>query len=343
LSALEGLAWGSQVRVPFLHDIEVHVRYLIALPLLIYAELTVNQRMLPLVQNFVKRKLVPEKDLGRLNQAVESVLRLRNSMLAEIFLLVLVYGVGVFVIWRNYGVLHTASWYATADNTGAFHSTWSGLWYRFLSIPIFQFILIRWYFRLVIWYIFLWKVSRIKLELVPTHPDRAGGLGFLSVIVFAFAPLLLAHGTLLSGMIANRIFFVGARLPQFKIEIFVMVLVLLCLTLGPLLVFAPQLLRTKRIGLGEYGTLALGYAREFDQKWLRGGAPANEALIGSADIQSLADLGNSYQVIREMRLAPFTKEAILQLAVITLLPLLPLALTMFSFEQLLDRFMGTVF
>ena len=94
--------------------------------------------------------------------------------------------------------------------------------------------------------------------------------------------------------------------------------------LGPLLVFSPKLAAAKRAGLREYGTLAQRYVREFDHKWLRGGAPADEPLIGSADIQSLADLGNSFEVVKDMRLVPFTLRTVLQLAVVTLLPVAPL-------------------
>ena len=106
--------------------------------------------------------------------------------------------------------------------------------------------------------------------------------------------------------------------------------------LGPMLVFLPQLAAARRKGLREYGILAQRYAREFDHKWLRGGAPADEPLLGSGDIQSLADLGNSYAVVKEMRLAPFNMQTVLQLAVITLLPLAPLLLTMIPLEELLD-------
>ena len=76
--------------------------------------------------------------------------------------------------------------------------------------------------------------------------------------------------------------------------------------LGPMLVFVPKLEAAKRAGLREYGTLAQRYVREFDGKWLRGGAPVDEPFIGSADIQSLADLGNSFEVVRGMRWVPFT-------------------------------------
>ena len=113
--------------------------------------------------------------------------------------------------------------------------------------------------------------------------------------------------------------------------------------LGPLLVFGPRLAAAKRAGLREYGTLAQRYVREFDHKWLRGGAPADEPLIGSADIQSLADLGNSFEVVKDMRWVPFTLQTVLQLAVVTLLPVAPLMLTMFSLEELLERLLKVVF
>jgi len=87
----------------------------------------------------------------------------------------------------------------------------------------------------------------------------------------------------------------------------------------------------------------LRYAREFDHKWLRGGAAPDEPLIGSADIQSLADLGNSFEVVKGMRLAPFTLQTVLQLAVTTLVPVVPLALTMISLEELLLRLLKIVF
>jgi hypothetical protein len=83
--------------------------------------------------------------------------------------------------------------------------------------------------------------------------------------------------------------------------------------------------------------------REFDAKWLRGGAPADEPFVGSGNIQSLADLGNSFEVVRTMRIAPITKEAILQLVVATLAPVVPLALTMMSLEELLKKLFGVLF
>jgi hypothetical protein len=203
---------------------------------------------------------------------------------AEVLLIAFVYTVG-FLLWRAQSELHTATWYASPTAEGM-NLSLTGIWFAWISLPIFQFLLIRWIFRIFIWMRFLWQVSRIDLSLVPTHPDRVGGLGFLSNSVYAFIPLAVMAGVILSGSIANRIFHLGAKLPEFTIFIATYVGSVLFVVLLPLMVFAPQLAQAKRVGIREYGTLAERYVREFDTKWLRGGAPADEQLVGSGDIQS---------------------------------------------------------
>ena len=342
LSILGGRAWGDAVSVPFLVDIEVHVRFLLALPLLIVAELVVHQRLRPVARQFLERGLSPERSRARFDAALASAVRLRNSVAAEVLLVAFVYLVGVVYIWPRYGALSVPTWYAMPTGTGRQLSA-AGWWFVYVSLPLFQFILLRWYFRLFVWVRFLWQVTRCDLSLVPTHPDRAGGLGFLSGTVVAFAPVLLAHGVMLAGLIASQIFFQAAKLPDFKAELVVVVAFLLLILLGPLLLFMPHLALARRVGLREYGTLAQRYVREFDDKWLRGGAPPDEPLVGSADIQSLADLGNSFELVRSMRPVPFTRDVVLQLAVITLLPVVPLLLTMVSLEELLKQLLKVVF
>ncbi len=342
LSVWEGHAWGGSVKLPFLHDVDTHARLLLALPLLVVAELVVHRRMRLVVRQFVDRGLIPDGARAKFDAAIASAMRLRNSITAEVLLIAFVYGVGVLVAWRTAVVLDMASWYGVAVD-GKLRPSLAGWWMGCVSLPLFQFLLLRWYFRLFIWARFLWQVSRIELKLLPTHPDRCAGLGFLAVTISAFTPLLVAQGALLAGLMANRIFYAGAKLPEFKVEIIGVVAFMVFAILGPLLVFGPKLEAAKRAGLREYGTLAQRYAREFDAKWLRGGAPANEPLIGSADIQSLADLGNSFELIKGMRLVPFTLRTVLQLAVTTLLPVAPLLLTVIPLEELLERLLKIVF
>lgn len=342
LSAVGGLAWGDAVKVPFLLDVEAHARFLLAMPLLIVAELVVHRRMLPVARQFLERGLIADASRPRFDAAVASAMRLRNSVLAELLLVAFVYLVGIFYVWPQYIALDVATWYAAPVEGGRVLSM-AGWWFVYVSLPLFQFILLRWYFRLFIWVRFLWQVSRCALRLLPAHPDRTAGLGFLSTTVVALAPVLAAHGVLMAGNFANQIFYQGAALGDFRVELIVVVAFLLLVVVGPLLLFTPHLAAVRRIGLREYGTLAQRYVREFDEKWLRGGASAAEPLLGSADIQSLADLGNSFEIVRSTRLLPFTRDAVLQLGLITLLPVAPLVLTMIPLEELATRLLKILF
>lgn len=342
LSFTEGHALPGSIALPFLCDLEMHVRLLVVLPLLIVAELIVHQRIRPMVGQFLKRGLVAEADREKFAAAVTSAMRLRNSLTAEVLLIAFVYIVGVGFIWRTQVALDVPSWHGLAEN-GKLQPSLAGWWMGLVSLPVFQFLLYRWYFRFFVWGRFLWQVAHLKLNLLPTHPDRCGGLGFLAGVSQAFAPLLFAQGALLAGMMADRIFFAGAQLPQFKIEILGLVAVIVFFILGPLLVFALQINKTRRAGLLEYGALAYRYAAEFDAKWLRGGAPAGEQLVGSGDIQSLADMGGSYDIITEMKVVPFTLRTVLQLGVTTLLPVAPLLLTIIPLDELVNRLLKLLF
>jgi len=338
-SALGGELLGGDIAIPFLKDVDVHIKFLVVVPLLIIAELVVHQFLRPLVAQFLTQGLIPEGSRPRFDAAVASALRLRNSLLAEVVLMAFVYGFGVLVLWRHFMVLNTTTWYAT-PSAGGSTLTLTGMWYGFVSLPIFQFLVVRWIYRLLIWARLLFQISRIDLNLVPTHPDRAGGLGFLSNVLYAFLPLAVAFGALLAGNLANRILYAGAKLPEFKMQIAAAVIFLVLIFVGPLLVFGGRIAQVKRKGLLEYGALAQQYVRDFDTKWLRGGVEANETPLGSEDIQSLADLANSFEVIRTMRMAPVAVQDIILVALSVLLPIAPLLLTVMPLEQLLKLVFG---
>lgn len=334
LTLLNGRFLGG-VKIPFLHDYEVHIRLLVSLPLLIGAEKIVHSRMRVIMQQFQGRQIVTPALESRFQSIIESAMRLRNSMVAELGLVGLVLVVAV-VGWRATGGLESDTWFATVTGSGQV-STPAGYWYQLVSVPISQLITLRWYFRIFIWTRLLRQTARLDLNLVPTHPDGSCGLGFLEGIVVAMAPILLAHGCLLSGFLANRILHDGARLPDFKAEIGVLSLFLFLLALGPLCAFTPNLFRAKRLGLQNYGRLASDYVVAFDRKWINGQRSPDEPLVGSGDIQSLADLGNSFAIVRSIIPFPFGRNSLTGLAVIIAAPLLPLGLTMFSPQELVLR------
>jgi hypothetical protein len=341
LTLLSGRALSAAVEIPFLHDVETHVRFLIALPILVGAELIVHRRLRPAVQQFVERRLVTTEELPKFQEAIESTVRLRNSVVIEVALIVTVYTIGIWV-WRQQAALGSASWYAIPDGA-QMRLTLAGYWFVFVSVPIFQFILLRWYFRFFLWFWFLFRVSRLNLKLVPIHVDRCGGLGFLGGSTNAFAPILVAQGTVLAGLIASQILFAGRSLLEFKVEIVGFLAFFIVATLIPITVFAPRLAEAKRNGLGDLGRLASRYGQQFEEKWFRGNATAGTELLGTSDIQSLADLGNSFSVVQEMRLFPFGWRNVTRLAMMSAVPFLPLLLTIFSLEDLATYVIKAVF
>jgi hypothetical protein len=330
---------GNPGRLTFLHDVEVQARFLVTLPVLIVAELIVHSRIRPAVQRFVERRIVRGEDLPRFEAAIESAVRLRNSIPVELVLLISVYTLGLW-LWSSRFAIESSTWYANPG--GRWHLTPAGCWYVFVGIPILQFVLLRWYLRLFIWYRFLWRVSKLNLHLVPIHPDRCAGLAFLGKTAFAFGPILFAQGAMLAGLVASRVLYRGESLLSFKLQIGGFIVFFVLAILGPLLMFTPRMAAAKRKGLADYAQISQGYVDMFEEKWVLN-TPPPEEVLGSGDIQSLADLNNSYDIVRGMRAVPFGIDDISRLAVATAAPLTPLLLTIFSPEELVMRLVKIVF
>jgi hypothetical protein len=339
LSFAQGHFLGG-VRLFFLHDIETHVRFLVSLPVLILTEVIVRERILPVLRNFVERQVVTPEERPKFYAAINFATRVHNSGIADIALLVLVFTAGTW-IWRFQIVPDVASWYAYSQG-GQVHLTMAGYWLAFVSVPLFQFILLRWYVRYLIWFWFVLRVSHLKLHLPALHPDGAGGLGFLGETSLAFAPLLFAHSALLAGQIASRILYTGGTLRASERTIVGYAVFSIVAAVAPLLSFTTKLIRAKLRGLEKYGAFASSYVLDFDQKWLQGKA-SDEPALGTGDIQSLADLGNSFSAARAMRPVPIATDEIVLLVLVTIVPFLPLLLTIMPLDELLTQAFKFVF
>jgi len=341
LSVVEGNAWGG-VAQAFLLDVDVHARLLVALPLLLGAEIHVHGRMRSLVPVFIDRGIVTDAARPQFDAALDSTRRLCESRLAEFLVLVLVYAVGIGVVWRQVVALDVETWYrtGTADAT---RITLAGWWYALVALPLFQFMAYRWYVRLGMWAWFLWKVARADLVLMPAHPDKCAGLGFLSALCYAFWPLLLAHGVLISGVVWSGILFDGRTLVQYAFEIVIATTMILVFTLAPLFAFVPNLVAAKRMGLKTYGSLAQRYALDFERKWIDNDVRPNDPLLGNPDIRSLADLSHAYDVVSQIRLVPINWRIAMQMAFVVLAPMAPLALTILTDVELASMLLGLLF
>jgi hypothetical protein len=328
------------IKLSFARDIEAHVRFLVALPLLILTETLVRQRIREVARNFVERKVVIPEELPKFYSALNFGARIHNSLVTEIVLLVFVFTGGAWV-WRHQIATDVASWYASYQG-GHVQLTMAGYWLAFVSVPVFQFILLRWYLQFLIYFWFLFRVSRLKLYLPALHPDRPAGLAFVAQSTVAFAPLLFAQSAVFAAQIADRILYNGESLFASEMTIVGLVVFPVAAVLAPLLSFTVQLIRAKRQGIEKYGAFASSYVMDFSEKWLEGRAN-DEAALASGDIQSLADLGNSFAVARAMRPVPIGIDDIVLLLVVTIIPFVPLLLTIMPVDKLFEQAIKLVF
>ena len=284
--------------ITFLQSVGTHVRLLLAIPLFFSAEAMFDARVPEVLRRILEVQLVLPRDKPRLAGAVRQAIRARNSRAWKRCSSSSPIG----MIWAGLRTdlpLDVSTWRTKAGGG----LTLAGWWYSLVSLPVFQFLLWRWGWRLVIWTRLLWRLARLDLQLIPTHPDRAGGLGVLGVVHVDLAPLSFAASAVLSASYAEQILFAGVPPAAFAISLTAAVVGPTLTLIAPLIFFTPRLIDVKQRALLEYGTLAANYTRAFATKWLGTDAQRDEHLLGTPDLQSLADLGTSFDSIRNMTVA----------------------------------------
>jgi hypothetical protein len=331
LALLNALAGGTGYEsiVSFWQSIGTHVRLLLTLPLFFLAEDLFDMRAAEVLRRILQIGLILPKDEARFGAAVRRAIRARDSWAIEAAIFVLTIGLVWFGIRTDLppGV---TTWRGTLEAP-----TLAGWWYAIVSIPLFQFLLWRWVWRWLVWTMLLWRLSRLNLQLIPTHPDGAGGLAVLGVAHVDLAPLALGAAAILSSSYAEQMVFAGTPLTSFAVSLVAAVVGSTLTLVMPLVCFMPQLVDTRQRALLEYGSLAAEYTRAFGEKWVQGARPAGEHLLGSADIQSLADLAGSYDIIRKMMIVPIARYQMVLLASAATLPFVPLLLIALPFDQLI--------
>ena len=322
LSLIQGLAWGRKIEIPFLRDLAVNVRFLVAVPILIVAESRIDRRWRSLVLEFLRSELVNEETLPSFEALLERTTRWRDRVLPEALLAFIALFLSLSFVKTELLMTGTSNWHSLGS--GAVSA--AGRWFNLVSTPIFRFLLLRWFWRMFLWTSFLWSVSRIDLFLVATHTDLAAGLGFLSEGQKAFSPIVFAGGAVVAAEVGNAIAYQGATLSSVKFLMIAYGVLAIIFLVAPLLVVAPALLKVKRKGLLEYGAQVTIHNQLFEQKWIQEERPAGETLLGNPDASSLADLGSSFTVVRQMRLVPIDKPTLIALAVSAALPMVPVVL-----------------
>ncbi len=328
LSLVAGHAFGNRVAVTLLRDPVILSRFLFVLPLLALAEIVVERSLGVQARQFLASGVVPAGEAVKLEAAKAEAIRLRESVVAEGVIVVLAVAIAIIV----QVVIRFGSEESTWKRSDA-GITLAGWWYILVSLPILFFFLLRWLWIFLLWSRFLFRISRLGLELTPTHPDRAGGLGFLGWGLASFGLVLMAISAVLSGSLAYEIVHRGSSLNILKYHIMIFVVLAIVILHAPLIVFTGRLARCRFRGLLDFGSLIGDHDRAFNEKWLKS---QGSSLLGSAHMGSLAHMSPVYEQVERMQLLPWDKQALIVLVAAALIPMIPLLGTVTALTEILS-------
>lgn len=340
LAAAETLLRGNDGARSLLADFAVWGRSLIAAPLLIVAESDAIPRLGRVARHFLEAGFVTERDRPPFEAAIASTRRWLDSTAGELIAVVFAYGIAVTLILS---VPHKGlpAWHLASGSSLAFSP--AGWWHVLVSIPLLLVLVFGWLWRVLLWARFLWLMARLRLRLIPGHPDRAGGLQFVSTSLRGFRLPSFALGAIVAGMIANQAVHHGASPLDYKNVAAAVPVAALVLFAGPLLVFARQLRDAKWWGMFEYGALAGVVGKAFEQKWLAHTHDVGERALKAEDFSATNDLYSVTANVYEMKDIPFDVRELALLAGSALMPMLPLTFLAVPIEDVLKMLTKLLF
>lgn len=319
-----------------LSKIAGHVRLLVVIPLLFYAEALVDPRFAAFVGTLVRSRVVPEAAQPAFDSTLARVVRWKDSWVPDVTCLVLAMAVSLTA-----GKLGLSGATSVVDSSQLPPGTpLAVLWYWSACLALFRFLMLRWIWRLGLWAYLLWRISKLDLNLVPTHPDGAAGLGYLEVVQSHFAPMVLAISALQAASLAEELAAGTTTFSGIGPAIAFTLMLDVVLFIGPLYIFFVRLWNCQVKGLRDYMEFASDYVSDFDSKYLGGRPIRGEVLLGTADLQSLADLNNSIMIVRNMRLVPWSPRLVYALGASAVAPMLPLLLFKYPLAELAAKFVS---
>jgi hypothetical protein len=331
LALIENTAYGSNIRIPFLIDYVVYARFFVALPMLFYTQKTVQYQSNNTIKYFLDSGIISGNNIEDFQLKLKRVLNLRDSKLTKIILFAFAYII-VFIFWKNFDESYVeSSW--LINNNGSRVFSYAGIWYFFIAAPMFHFVLYLLLWKYIVWALFMWKISRMELNLFPTNPDLTAGLGFIGYSIVSFAFLGFAQSSVISGEIANKIAYMGDNINSNKLLIIASVAGLTLTYLFPAFFFINKLYRIKLKGILEYGVLTIKQSKAFHKKWL---LEKYDEFLDTGDFSSLTDLNTSYDIIQKMRSIPVETRKIISMVLIIAAPFAPLILLAFPANDILE-------
>jgi hypothetical protein len=319
LAAIEGLLWTDALDLPFIREFATHTRLLIAIPLLVIAESVVDEKVKISIGQFSRSGLIKEESKAKFELAKQKADRMSESYIAEAAILLVIVANMLLRISANSIGLTTWA-FPESDDLNAL--SLAGYWAAFISFPIFQFLILRWIWRWIIWHRLLNLISKSDLRLIPTHPDKSGGLGFLGESPLPFSIFAFVLSIIFSSMLAERMLFLNFNLNEHYPLLIVFILICVLINVVPLLSFIKPLSKARIKGINDYHSLIAQHHLNLEVKWIKNQKDKGDEILGNPDFSSAADIVSVYQAVENMTFFPFNIKTMLATVVISLLPLL---------------------
>ncbi len=321
LAAVQGRAIGPSWPESMLLDVALYARYLVALPLLILATPAFRRRLQMIVPHFLDAGLVKEAERESFFANITAMIRWRDSVLAAVVMVAL--AVAYAVIFGTVSVAKMPASWRVVDMAGQRSLSLAGWWLFAVSEPLYKIAMLQLLYRLALWWRFLWNTSRLDLNLNAAHPDGAGGLAFLGMVLPEFCLPVFAIAVSAAGVLANLILWMGASFASFQIAIVAFALAMVVLMTGPLVFFGRQLYNAKQLAVLACGALAMRQLDAFEKKWLGTSPPATGEMLRGPDFSAVSDFNATVTAVQKMKTLPFGLKQLIPLAVAALLPFLP--------------------
>jgi hypothetical protein len=337
LAASAGMLLPRDGRIALLGDHAVLARLLVAIPVLVFAAAPSDDVLRSAMRYVGRSGLVPETEHARFEAIVHRARALRDSSIPEVLCALIAIG---SAFWTNAHFSHVEglSHWALGANDALSNA---GAWFAWVSAPVFRFVGLIWIWRFLLWAYVLWRLSRLHLSLHASHPDGAGGLGFLSPTQARFAVMAFTGGCLVSGDVLVRMVYANGQLPQVQWELIGYIVGSTLLVFAPLLCMAPRMASIRRRGLLDLGALGQRAATEFDERW-RPTKEGGESLLESPNPSAIADFTAMYGTARAMSVVPVNRLTLIAVAFLAALPFLPALLHAISIDELLHRLLGVL-
>lgn len=325
----------GQAPEPLFAHFGVHARLLIAVPLLILAEGPAGRLTAELLRQFVSSGVVPEGERRRYVDALREAIRWRDTVWPWLVMLAVAIALGTYS--QTLDRLHEIDWaHGEAPGFG-----FGGYWYLYVGRTLFLTLVLGWLWRVGLLAWLLARIARIELVLVPSHADRAGGLGFLERLPGAFAPLALAVSVVLASRWAHDAVYHDLSLVSVKVEMLAFIALCIAVFCAPLLVFHGVLKRARQQALLDYGALVGRQGRAVHARWIER-RKLDEPLFDAPELGPVTDTNALYDAVKAMRTLPIGKSSIVPVALAAALPMLAVLAMQIPVATLFQRLLGAI-